>query len=213
MNRKKKMTLYPIFLKLEGKNCVVFGGGEVATRKVESLLKAGARVTVVSPDLSPRLFQLWREEKLTCHYRPYRTGDVRGHVLAVSATNNPNVNREIVAEAREAGVLVNVVDVPELCDFYVPAILQRGDLQIAISTNGTFPALAREIRLRLEKEFNTSFEELLHLAAEIRLRLKKTYPDPVERQRMIDTVIVPRLLADFESGLTNETRKALEEWT
>ena len=206
------MTLYPIYLKLENKECVVFGGGKVATRKVQSLLEVGAGVTVVSPDLTPELFTLWKEGRIACHYRLYHRGDVQGHTLAISATNNPDVNRQIVAEAREAGVLVNVVDVPGLCDFYVPSVVRRGDLLLAISTNGTFPALAREIRKWLEKEFDDSFAELLHLAAQIRRQLKEDYPDPAARQEIIDTRIVPKIMAGLKSGEAEQTRKELQKW-
>ncbi len=206
------MKLYPIYLKLENQSCVVFGGGKVATRKVLGLLNAGARVTVISPDLSPELFKMWTEGTITCHYRPYHRGDVQGYVLAVSATNILEVNQQIAAEAREAGVFVNVVDVPELCDFYLPAIVQRGDLQIAISTNGIFPALAREIRKYLEKEFDESLGDVLRLAGQIRLRLQQKYPNPEQRQKIVNEIVVPKILESLKKRSTEPMQKEWQKW-
>ncbi len=204
--------MYPVFLQLENRKCVVFGGGRVAARKVQALLRAGANVTVVSPNLSSDLFTLWTEGKITCHYRPYHPGDLRGFVLAISATNDSDVNRRIFTEARETGVWVNVVDIPELCDFYVPAVVHRGDLQIAVSTNGKFPALAREIRKWLEGEIDESFAKILHLAATIRQNLKHRYADPKQRQKIIDEVLLPQILDGLKGGFSVQKRKELSKW-
>ena len=139
------MGYIPIFLDVTGRECVVVGGGEVAARKVESLLEAGARVTVVSPRLSPPLETIVARGLVTHIARDYQRGDIRGCVLVYAATDDPKLHRELAAEARALGIPINVVDVPELCTFIAPAVLKRGALQIAISTAGASPAFAARL--------------------------------------------------------------------
>ncbi len=147
------MAYIPIFLDVTGRECVVVGGGEVAARKVESILEAGARVTVVSPHLSPILESLAASGSVTHLARNYQRGDIRGCVLVYAATDDPKLHRELAAEARALGIPVNVVDVPELCTFIAPAVVKRGELQIAISTGGASPAFAARLRRTLEDQF------------------------------------------------------------
>ena len=144
------MPLFPIFLKLTGRPCVVIGAGNLAESKVESLLAANGKVTVIAPQANTRIVALSDGGEITWHQREYAQGDIAGHVLAIAATNNPAVNRAVFAEAEASGVLVNAVDDPPFCDFYFPSVVRRGDLQIAISTAGASPALAQ----RLRKEIN-----------------------------------------------------------
>ena len=149
------MGYIPIFLDVTGRECVVVGGGEVAARKVEALLEAGARVTVVSPRLSPPLKALVARGLVTHIAREYERGDIRGCVLVYAATDDPKLHRELAAEARALGIPINVVDVPELCTFISPAVVNRGELQIAISTGGASPAFAARLRRALEDQFGT----------------------------------------------------------
>jgi len=142
-------VLYPVFLNLEGKRCVVVGGGRVAGRKARKLLQARARVVVVSPEVEPGLASVAVET----HRRPYRSGDLEGASLAFAATNRREVNAAVVAEARERGVPVNVADEPEEGDFALPSVLRRGRLQVAVSTGGVSPTLAGRIRRELEGLF------------------------------------------------------------
>jgi precorrin-2 dehydrogenase/sirohydrochlorin ferrochelatase len=151
------MSLFPIFLKLTGRPCTVIGGGNLADSKIESLLTANARVTVIAPHVNSRITALAEAGEITLHTREYAQGDLAGQFLAVAATDNPAVNRAVFAEAEASGVLINAVDDPPFCDFYFPSVVRRGDLQIAISTSGASPALAQ----RLRKEIN----ELLPLDA------------------------------------------------
>ena len=145
------MSLFPIFLKLAGRPCIVIGAGHLAESKIESLQAANARVTVIAPHASPRIEEMAASGELTWHQREYATGDLAGQFLAVAANNVPAVNRAVFAEAEAAGILVNAVDDPPFCDFYFPSVVRRGDLQIAISTAGQSPALAQ----RLRKEINS----------------------------------------------------------
>ena len=140
------MPLFPIFLKLTGRPCTVIGAGHLAESKIESLLAAAARVTVIVPQASARIADLAASGELTLHLRPYAAGDLAGQFLVVAATNVPAVNRAVFAEAHSSGFLINAVDDPPFCDFYFPSVVRRGDLQLAISTGGQSPALAQRLR-------------------------------------------------------------------
>jgi precorrin-2 dehydrogenase/sirohydrochlorin ferrochelatase len=144
------MPLFPIFLKLTGRPCIVIGAGHLAESKIESLQTANARVTVVAPAATERIIAMAESGEVAWHQREYATGDLAGQFLVVAATNVPTVNRAVFAEAQAAGILINAVDDPPFCDFYFPSVVRRGDLQIAISTAGASPALAQ----RLRKEIN-----------------------------------------------------------
>lgn len=147
--------LYPIFLKVADKACLVVGGGNVAARKVAALVEAGARVTVVAPELGEILAEQAAAEHPAWSWlaREFRDEDVSGCVVVVAATDEPAVNDSAAVAARRAGVLVNVVDDPERCDFFVPAVVTRGAFQIAVGTGGLAPGLAARLRARLEQEF------------------------------------------------------------
>jgi len=166
-------TYYPIFLNISGKKCVVAGGGQVALRKVRTLLEHGASVEVISPDLCSELSQLAESGEVRVVQRSYRVGDLQDAVIAIAATNESNTNLEVVKEARRKAVLVNVVDDPESSDFIVPSYMRRGDVAIAISTAGRSPALARKIRTRLEKDFGDEYASLALLIDEVRTEVKR----------------------------------------
>jgi precorrin-2 dehydrogenase/sirohydrochlorin ferrochelatase len=144
------MSLFPIFLKLTGRPCVVIGAGNLAESKIESLQAANARVTVIAPAANERIVAMANSGEIVWHQREYATGDVAENFLVIAATDNPAVNRAVFAEAEAAGILINAVDDPPFCDFYFPSVVRRGELQIAISTAGASPALAQ----RLRKEIN-----------------------------------------------------------
>ena len=179
------MAYIPIFLDVTGRECVVVGGGEVAARKVESLLEAGARVTVVSPRLSPTLESLADNGSMTHIARDYQRGDIRGCVLVYAATDDPKLHRELAAEARALGIPVNVVDVPELCTFIAPAVVKRGALQIAISTGGASPAFAARLRRELQDQLGTEYARTLEVFRAARRRLHADEIDPAERMRRL----------------------------
>ena len=169
----KLPTYYPIFMNIRGKKCVVAGGGEVALRKVKTLLEHGASVTVISPDLCSELGQLAESGEISVLQRNYRAGDLQDAVIAIVATNDSNTNLEVVKEARRKAVLVNVVDDAESSDFIVPSYMRRGDVTIAVSTAGRSPALARKIRTRLEKDFGDEYASLALLIDEVRTEVKR----------------------------------------
>lgn len=171
--KKKVTSYYPAFIGLKGRKCVVVGGGEVALRKVEILLEQGAAIRVISPDLCPSLWNLAANGEIDLIRRRYRIGDLQGAFLAFAATDDASVNQEMVKEAREKAVLVNVADQPENCDFIVPSYFRRGDVMVAISTGGKSPALARKIRTRLEKIFGHEYAALAIIISQVRLEMKQ----------------------------------------
>jgi precorrin-2 dehydrogenase/sirohydrochlorin ferrochelatase len=175
------MSLFPIFLKLANKPCVVIGAGNIAESKIESLLTAEARVTVIAPDALPRVQDRAADGSLTWLQRKYCEGDLAGAFLVVAATATPAVNRAVFAEASAADILCNAVDDPPFCDYYFPSVVRRGELQIAISTAGESPALAQ----RLRKEINAALpldtgEWLMELG---RLRREVTAVEPIGEPR------------------------------
>jgi precorrin-2 dehydrogenase / sirohydrochlorin ferrochelatase len=179
------MGYIPIFFDVTGSPCLVIGGGEVAARKVESLLEAGARVTVVSPRLSSPLEAAVARGLVTHIARDYAPGDIKGCVLAYAATDDPKLHRELAAEARALGIPINAADVPELCSFIAPAVVKRGALQIAISTGGASPAFAARIRRELEARFGAEYALTLDLMRAARRRLHAEEIAPAERMRRL----------------------------
>lgn len=173
MKRDNSSSYYPIFLDIEGKKCVVVGGGQVALRKVRALLDHGARIEVISPDLCPGLGRMFKQGKVHAVRRDYAEGDLAGAVIVVAATNDNDLNAKVAEEARAKGVLINAVDDPQHCDFIVPSHLRHGDVTIAISTGGRSPALARKIRTELEKDLAAKYAPLASLVGGVRSELKR----------------------------------------
>ncbi len=164
---------YPLFLRLDGKKCVVVGGGQVALRKIDMLLEFGGSVDVVSPQVCPEVARLHESGRIRLSRRSYQHGDLRQATVAVAATSDSATNQAVVAEAHRRGVLVNVVDEADVSDFIVPSYVHRGDVTIAVSTAGRSPALARKLRTRLECEFGDEYASLALLLSEVRAELKR----------------------------------------
>ena len=165
------MKYYPVFLDINGRNCLVVGGGDVGTRKVEKLLECGAAVTVVSIDATERLQQLSKDQRITLFTRSYRTSDLDGRFLIIGATNDEALNQRLGVDADKRNLLCNIADRPAACNFILPAIVQRGDLVMAISTSGKSPAFAKKLRKDLELQFGEAYAVFLALMGAIRCRL------------------------------------------
>ena len=150
-------NLFPMFLKLEGRQCLVVGAGKIGEPKIGGLLDTGARIRVVALDATPTVREWARAGKIELESRAFLAEDLEGAFLAVVATNSRSLNERVYHEAQRRGVLCNVVDVPDLCDFFYPAVVRRGDLQIAVSTAGQSPSLAQKIRQQLEKQFGPGY--------------------------------------------------------
>jgi siroheme synthase-like protein len=198
---------YPLCLDLTGRRCVVVGGGAVASRKVAGLVASGARVTVVAPDQAPELQALARAGRIQAQERPYAEGDLADAVLAIAATDVPGVNARVAADARASGILVNVVDDPATGTFILPAVVRRGDLQIAVSTGGRSPALARRVREDLERLLPPEYPALLGLFGELRTELRNEGVQvPADRWQTAATTAV---LASLRAGDCSTARALL----
>jgi precorrin-2 dehydrogenase/sirohydrochlorin ferrochelatase len=174
-----------MFLKLTGRHCLVVGAGDVAEGKIAGLLDAQAAVRVVAPEATPQVQSWAAAGQLEWLARPCEPTDLDGMFLVVAATSSPEFHEQIYAEAHHRGVLCNVVDVPELCDFYYPAVAHRGALQIAVSTSGQSPALAQRLRKELEEQFGPEYEAWLQQLGEERAKLFAAAMDPEERKRLL----------------------------
>lgn len=160
-------SYYPIFLNLKGKKCVVVGGGKVAERKALSLLRSGAKITVISPECTVGLKKENLKGRIQYIPRKYKKGDLKNAFLVIAATDSNETNRKI---SEDAPYLVNVVDMPLLCNFIVPSVVRRGPLTIAVSTSGVSPSLARTIRKELEGLYGREFEKHLNYIKKMRVK-------------------------------------------
>ena len=194
------MKTYPLFALLDGRPCLVVGGGAVGERKVRDLLQAGARVTVVSRDLTPGLAELVRAGHLRFIQGEFDPKYLEGMILVIGATDDQEVNRQVSAAAQVRGLLVNIVDAPELCTFIVPAQVRRGLLTIAVSTGGASPALARRVREELEQRFGEDYRRYLRVLQTVRDRVlarRRGHPDnPLLFQRLVHGPLQEALARD-----------------
>ena len=204
------MRYYPIFLDLRGRRCLVVGGGEVGQRKVEGLVEAGAKVTVISPDLTPSLCSLAKRKKIVHLSRRYRKGDLKGHFLAYAATSDASTQRLMASEARRGDLLINVVDRPALCRFIAPAIVRRGDLIIAISTSGASPALAKKLRQELEQIFGPEYAAALKFLRSLRKKLMTGSFSPSERQGISTDLVHSSLVSYLREGKKGKLTRLLK---
>ncbi|MHB8841421.1 MAG: precorrin-2 dehydrogenase/sirohydrochlorin ferrochelatase family protein [Candidatus Aquicultor sp.] len=201
------MAFYPLYIDLESKKCVVIGGGDVAERKVMSLIECGADVTVVSPQFTPGLARLAEEGRITATGRGYEPGDVDGATLAIVATDNNELNRQVHQEATKKNIPVNVVDVPELCSFIVPSTVRRGDLVISISTSGSCPALAKHIRKQLQDVFGSEYARYCEVLKDFRAEVNGKYDEPEERKQALNRLLKSDVLDLIKQGNDGEVEK------
>jgi precorrin-2 dehydrogenase/sirohydrochlorin ferrochelatase len=179
------MSLFPMFVKLEGRRVLVVGAGSVGESKIESLIETSASVLVVAPKATPRVREWARERRIEWQAREYRVADFAGVFLVIAAAGSPALHDEIYAEARSRSVLCNAVDEPQRCDFYFPAVVRRGELQIAISTGGLSPALAQRLRKELEQQFGPEWESWVAQLGRTREELQSIPMPPEQRRRLL----------------------------
>jgi precorrin-2 dehydrogenase/sirohydrochlorin ferrochelatase len=163
----------------------VVGAGTVAESKIASLVEADAQVRVVAPEATPEIRSWAQSRRVEWQKRGFQPDDLDGAFLVVAATSSTELHEQIFQEATRRGVLCNIVDVPELCDFYYPAVVRRGALQIAVSTSGQSPALAQRLRIELEEQFGPEYEVWLEYLDEARDKLRSQMLDPEERKRLL----------------------------
>lgn len=175
-------SYYPIYLNLADKRCIIIGGGRVAERKCLSLVRAGADVTLISPNITKRLEHYKKKGKIRHICRRYRKGDIKSAFLVIAATDSKEINKKVYFEARDKNILLNVVDNPDLCNFIVPSVFERGDLKIAISTGGSSPAFAKRVRKELEGIYTTEFSRYLNFIKKVRGKIKAKLKNKKERE-------------------------------
>jgi precorrin-2 dehydrogenase/sirohydrochlorin ferrochelatase len=194
------MRYYPVYLDMHGRNALVIGGGAVGSRKAKTLLRAGARVTVVSPQATETIRTLAAEGRLTWHQRSYRSSDLEAMFLVFGATNDPDLNRRIQADAQQGHVLCNFADQPDRGHFILPSIVERGDLLVSISTCGKSPAVARRLRENLEAYFGEEYAPFLQLMGAIRSWLLEKEHAPEDHRQLFGRLIDGGLLAMVKTG-------------
>ncbi|UCG48517.1 MAG: bifunctional precorrin-2 dehydrogenase/sirohydrochlorin ferrochelatase [Phycisphaerales bacterium] len=199
------MAKYPIFLELGGRRAVIIGGGSVAVRKAQSLLAAGTRLVVVAERISDMMTALCTDSTAELITAPYSKDYLVGAVLAIAATNSRPLNERIYKDCQQLEILCNVVDVPELCDFFVPAVVKRGSLQVAIGTEGASPAYAAHIRKKLEAILTEKHGQFLAELEQLRKTALDKLPDPAARK-----VLSGRLAGDESFDYFVE--KGPDEW-
>jgi precorrin-2 dehydrogenase/sirohydrochlorin ferrochelatase len=188
------MRYYPVNLDIRNRKCLVVGGGDVGTRKIMTLLECGATVVVVSPAVTAKIEELSNNDLIKLEKRGFKPTDLDQIFLVIGATDNPELNRQIHTGAERLGMLCNIADRPEVCNFILPAIVNRGDLIIAISTSGKSPAFAKKIRKDLEKEFGTEYAEFLKLMGRIRNKLLSQDHEPEAHKHLFEKLIQRNLV-------------------
>ena len=197
-------SLFPMFVKLEGKRCLVVGAGKVGEPKIGGLLDTGARVHVIALEASDAVQELANAGKINLELRAFAPEDLDQSFLVVVATASRELNEFIYREAQQRGVLCNVVDVPEYCDFYYPAVVRRGDLQIAISTNGQSPSLSQRLRQQLERQFGPGYAQWVAELGETRKLVLASDLDPQRKRELLHSLASREAL---NAALLEEGRK------
>lgn len=211
-NERNEGGWIPVLLRVKGKVCVVVGGGEVASRKVRSLLPTGCRLRVVSPEVTPEIRRLWMAGRLEWKAKGITAADLAEATLVVVATDDEEINTLVSQWARTQGVLCNVVDSPELCTVYFPAVLRRGGLVVSVSTCGASPALAAVIRDKIADIIGEDYALLVDILAKLRGIVLETVPDKKKRNRILKTIVDEGLVEackkQDEAGLCQLLEKA-----
>ena len=203
------MRYSPIHLDIKNRHCLVVGGGAVGTRKVNTLLECGARVRVVSPEPTRQLTKLASKGAITLARRAYRSADLDGAFLVIGATDDESLNQQISNDAALTNTLCNIADRPEVCNFILPSIVQRGDLVITISTAGKSPALAKQLRQKLETQFGKEYAEFLLLMGAIRKKLLSQGHAPEAHKGLFNQLIDSDLIRLMQAGKTEEVNSLL----
>ncbi len=204
--------LYPLFIDIKNRLTIVIGGGQVSERKVLALLEREAKVRVISPDCTKGLQELADNGQIETARRCYQPGDLTGAWLVIASSDDQEVNRQVFAEANQQHIFCNVVDVPELCTFHVPSVVQQGELQIAASTGGSSPAMAKRIRKELQQKYGPHYATFLEVMKDLREHVKAKYPDHQPTRAMIlEEFGNSEALELLRDGKRQEFERLLEE--
>jgi precorrin-2 dehydrogenase / sirohydrochlorin ferrochelatase len=204
--------VYIACLRLGGRRCVVVGGGDIGLEKVEGLLACGGSVTLIAPDAVPELRELADEGSIAWERRAYEPGDLESTFIVIAATNDTDVNIGIYEDAERRAMLVNVVDVPPLCNFILPAIVRQGSMAIAISTQGASPALAKRMKREISEQFGPAYAELALILNEVRGWAKATLPTYNDRRDFFEGIVNgdPDPVELLRDGREAEVRSLIE---
>jgi precorrin-2 dehydrogenase/sirohydrochlorin ferrochelatase len=201
---KKNFPYYPIYLDIEDRDVLIIGGGNVCARKAETMMKYGARVTVLSPECTDEIEGWASKHMLTIRRKMYEETDLTGASIVIASTDDQCINARIARDCRRRKIPVNVVDVTHLCEFIVPAIVERGSIQIAVSTGGKSPALARTLKEDLQKFVGPEYDEVNRILGTLRKSAKKTLPTDVDRKRFFDGILANGILDMLRGGRRRE---------
>jgi precorrin-2 dehydrogenase/sirohydrochlorin ferrochelatase len=207
------MRYYPIGLDISGRRCLVIGGGEVGERKAQRLLECGARVSVVGRELTPALAGLARGGRIDHIPGDYDKGLLEGAVLVIGATDDRVVNERIFRDARRRGVLANIVDDPDHCDFILPALCRQGDLVITVATGGKSPALAKKLRQELEERYGPEYKTLLKIMGELRGKIIDRGEGSDENRKLFETLVDSDILEQIRKGKWKKVEKIVKDMT
>ncbi|MBT8121974.1 MAG: bifunctional precorrin-2 dehydrogenase/sirohydrochlorin ferrochelatase, partial [Gammaproteobacteria bacterium] len=204
------MDYLPIFLDVKDRPCLVVGGGKVAARKLALLHRAGARITVVAPDVCNDMRQHLQQENITCEQREFRDSDLDDTVLVIAATSDEAVNRHVSLLAGQRHIPANVADNPKLCNFIMPSVIDRSPVQIAVSTGGSSPVLARLLRARLESFIPAAYGRLARMVDDYRQEVKQRFAEPAKRRYFWESILQGRVAELLFAGQEEKARTALE---
>ncbi len=201
---RKKFPYYPIFIDVENRDVVIIGGGAVCARKAETMMRYGARVTVVAPQVTDEIIGWANAGRMHWKRKEYDDGDLDGASIVIASTDDACVNGRIARDCRRRKIPVNVVDVTHLCEFIVPAIVEQGSIQIAVSTGGKSPALARTLKENLQKLVGPEYAELNDLLGTLRPAAKRVLPTDADRKRFFDGILASGVLDMLRDGRRRE---------
>jgi siroheme synthase-like protein len=201
---EKRFPYYPIYIDIEDRAVVIVGGGTVCARKAETMMRYGARVTIISPEITDEIAAWEREGALAVRRKMYAETDVEGASIVIASTDDQCVNARVARDCRRRRIPVNVVDVTHLCEFIVPAIIEKGSIQIAVSTGGKSPALGRTLKEDLQRTIGPEYAEVNDLLGTLRKSAKSVLPTDVERKRFFDGIIAAGVLDMLRQGRRRE---------
>jgi precorrin-2 dehydrogenase/sirohydrochlorin ferrochelatase len=207
------MRYYPIGLDISGRRCLVIGGGEVGERKAQRLLECGAHVSVVGRELTPVLAGLAQEGRIDHILGDYEKGLLEGAFLVIGATDDRVVNERIFRDARKRGVLANIVDDPERCDFILPALCRQGDLVITVATGGKSPALAKKLRKELEERYGHEYETLLKIMGTLRGEIIDRGEGSDENRKVFEDLVESDILEQIRKGKWKRAEQIVKDMT
>ena len=206
---KKRFPYYPIYIDIEDRNVLIVGGGNVCARKAETMMRYGGRVTIVSPEITDEIKAWEADGALAVRHKTYAEADLDGASIVIASTDDQCVNARVARDCRRRKIPVNVVDVTHLCEFIVPAIIEKGSIQIAISTGGKSPALARTLKEDLIRTMGPEYAEVNDLLGTLRKSAKSVLPTDIDRKRFFDGIIAMGILDMLREGRQREAYEAI----